>query len=471
VTSLLRSLRSAPQVRSSPWPTVSLNDWANQLAEQFSFQGLNYGFVSGGTLNSDEERIDQSFLGYVQGAYKRNGVIFACMLARQLMFSEARFKYRQLRGGRPGDLFGSGDLQILEQPWRNGTTGALLSRMIQDADLAGNFFGARRPGPRIARLRPDCVTIILGSATGRDVDREVLGYAYNPGGSARDEDTEVFLVEEVAHFAPIPDPEASFRGMSWLTPVLREVQADSAATTHKQKYFENGATPNLVVTLGDQVRMDPEMFEKWVDKFEGQHEGVLNAYKTLYLAAGAKADVVGSDMKQVDFKVTQGAGETRIAAAAGVPPVIVGLSEGLQAATYSNYGQARRRFADMTMRPLWREAAASLAPIVTVQRGAELWYDDRDIPALQEDQKDAAAIQQTQAITIRELINAGYDPQSVIDAVKSEDWSRLEHTGMVSVQLQPPGTDQSGAPASAPADVGAASAAGRALLAEHVNGH
>jgi hypothetical protein len=60
-------------------------------------------------------------------------------------------------------------------------------------------------------------------------------------------------------------------------------------------------------------------------------------------------------MKQIDFKVTQGHGETRIAAAAGVPPIIVGLSEGLEAATYSNYGQARRRFADVTMRPLWRE--------------------------------------------------------------------------------------------------------------------
>jgi phage portal protein BeeE len=57
--------------------------------------------------------------------------------------------------------------------------------------------------------------------------------------------------------------------------------------------------------------------------------------------------------------VTQGAGETRIAAAAGVPPVIVGLSEGLQAATYSNYSQARRRFADGTMRPLWRNAAVA----------------------------------------------------------------------------------------------------------------
>ena len=114
------------------------------------------------------------------------------------------------------------------------------------------------------------------------------------------------------------------------------------------------------------------------------------AYKTMYLAGGADVTIVGSDLKQLDFKLTQGAGETRIAAAAGVPPIIVGLSEGLQAATYSNYGQARRRFSDLTMRPLWGNVVGSLATIVPVPGGAELWYDDRDIPFLAEDRKDEA---------------------------------------------------------------------------------
>jgi hypothetical protein len=76
------------------------------------------------------EPIEANFQGYVQGAYKSNGVVFACMAARQLLFSEARFQFRQLRGGRPGDLFGSPELAILETPWTNGTTGDLLTRMI-----------------------------------------------------------------------------------------------------------------------------------------------------------------------------------------------------------------------------------------------------------------------------------------------------------------------------------------------------
>ena len=55
----------------------------------------------------DRERIENDFEGYVEGAYKADGIVFACILARQLAFSEARFQWRQLRSGRPGDLFGN----------------------------------------------------------------------------------------------------------------------------------------------------------------------------------------------------------------------------------------------------------------------------------------------------------------------------------------------------------------------------
>jgi hypothetical protein len=144
----------------------------------------------------------------------------------------------------------------------------------------------------------------------------------------------------------------------------------------------------------------------------------------------------------VDMKQIQGAGETRIAAAAGVPPVIVGLSEGLQAATYSNYGQARRRFADNTMRPLWRNASGSLETLVRPPNAASrLWYDDRDIQALAEDKKDLAEVRQLEAQQIGRLLDAGFKAESVVDATMTGDWSQLQHSGLFSVQLQPPQPD------------------------------
>ena len=229
----------------------------DQLAGYFSYNNNLYPYGINQTYaNSAEQPIGSDFSGLVNGAYKSNGVVFACMVARQLLFSEARFQFRQLRNGRPGPLFGGPRLAILEQPGgprSSQTTGDLLARMIADADLSGNWFGLR-DGDRVQRLRPDWVDIALTSGSGMEdaglmYDAEVVGYLYHPGGRNSEYDPVPFLADEIAHFAPLPDPIARFRGMSWLTPVVREIMADSAATTHKGKFFEQGATSNAIVKV------------------------------------------------------------------------------------------------------------------------------------------------------------------------------------------------------------------------------
>jgi hypothetical protein len=252
----------------------------------------------------------------------------------------------------------------------------------------------------------------------------------------------VFLPDEMMHFAPMPDPEATYRGMSWLTPVIRELQADIQATRHKLKFFENAATPNLAVSLPKEIT--PDQFEAFVEAMDAKHKGTTNAYRTLYTGGGADVTVIGQNMQQLDFKITQGAGETRLAAAAGVHPVVAALSEGMQGSSLNagNFGAAKRLFVETTMQHLWQNAAGSLEILVPAPADARLWFDGRDIPFLAEDRKDAAEIQAKQASTMRQLIDAGFTPGSVIAAVPVEDWSLLVHTGLFSVQLQPPGSGQ-----------------------------
>jgi phage portal protein BeeE len=407
------------------------------------------------------EEIEHNFAGYVRAGYKANGPIFAIVLARLMLFTEARFQFRRLINGRPGDLFGgeNGELSLLERPWPNGTTGELLARMEQDASFAGNSYDVNE-GDRLRRLRPDWVSIVLSGDPDEEFDVDVLGYAYTPGGLGRGE-TKIYLPEEVCHWSPIPDPESQYRGMSWLTPVIRELQADQAATDHKSAFFKNGASPRLVVSLKESVR--EEQFKKFVRAMADSTGGTDQAYKTMYLAGGADVTVAGADLRQLDFRATQGAGETRLCAAGGVPPIIVGLSEGLQAATYSNYASARRKFGDHWARPQWRSACAALASITEVPDGSELWYDDRDIAFLREDMKDAAVIRQTDAATINTLITAGFTAESAVNAVVNGDMTLLEHSGMVSVQLQPPGE---GVPETDPALAGETPAEGDIIEGE-----
>ena len=425
-------------------------DW---LAQQYAL--IDHGLYPLGVRTSygtsPAEPIPPTLAGFSSGALKGDGVVFACERLRLSVFSEARFQFQQMRGGRPGDLFGTPELALLERPFPGGTTGDLLSRMLLDADLAGNAFIANIDGEAV-RLRPDWVEIVItprqvpgvgdGDGATLTVGYSKVGYFYYEGGPTPGQQPAFFLADEVAHFAPMPDPEASFRGMSWLTPVVREIQADVAATRHKLKFFENAATPNLAVSMDKSVT--PEKFAAFMAAMDDAHKGVENAYKTLYTAGGADVTVIGADMHQLDFKVTQGAGETRIAAAAGVHPVLVGLSEGLAGSSLNagNFASARRSTVDGTMRPLWRNAAGSLETLLRVPQGARLWFDDRDIAYLREDQKDAAAIQNTRAISVRQLTDAGYDPASVVAAVIADDLSLLKHSGLYSVQLQPPGSGQ-----------------------------
>jgi len=387
------------------------------------------------------EPIGNSFAEYVLGGLQGNGVVWGIERVRMSVFSEARFAFQQMRKGRPGDLFGTPDLQILEEPWDGGTTGDLLARMILDADFAGNSFEVEMEG-EVVRLRPDWVECVMAERyddRGRQVGWKRLGILYYEGGKAGQEPA-VFLPGEYVHYAPYPDPLANWRGMSWLTPVVREIMADTQATKHKLKFFEHAATPNIAVSLPKELT--PDQFAVFVDKMDAAHKGVENAYKTLYTGGGADVTVIGADMRQLDFKVTQGAGESRLAAAGGVHPAIVGLSEGLQGSSLNagNFGAARRLVADGTLRPLWRNAAGSLQVLVPPPAGARLWYDARDVAFLREDARDEAEIMRVDAQTVVELKREGFTAASAKAAVMARNLDLLEEDpDWVSVQLQPRG--------------------------------
>jgi phage portal protein BeeE len=423
--------------------------------------------VIGVPMTSDRETIENGFEAYVEGAYKRNGVIWACIMARQYAFSTATFKWRKYdkETGRPGELYRNGKLALLERPWPGGTTGELLSSMEQDASLAGNAWwtitndqgvygkaALKGPNPRFCRLRPDWVEMVIGqmgkSQSNSDPfapDAQILLYVYKPtngqniiGARSAPSKPIALQPDEVMHYAPNKDPLARFRGMSWMTSILKEIEADSAATRHKKTFFDNAAVPNMVVKFDRDTSRDD--FEEFVDNFKESHQGNWNAYKTLFLMGGADVTPISHDFQQMDFTRTLGRGEARIAMAAGVPSQWLGTSEGMQSSALagSSLPAARRRFADGTIRYLWEVAASSLETLLDVPVDAHLWYDDRDIAFLREDAKDRADILAVQVSALNMMIMAGFKPDQAAKVVRDEDIGHLigAHTGLVSVQMQ-----------------------------------
>lgn len=389
--------------------------------------------------NPNNERILPEYRNALV-AYQNSGVVFGVILARLSLFTEAEFKFQRLVDK---SLFGTTDLTILEEPWPGATTGDLLARMEQDASLAGNAFVRRVDSTRLERLRPEWVTIIseltdaYDTVTGAESQvRNVIGYYYDPPSSEKRK-PDVYPVEDVAHWSPIPDPCAEFRGMSWLTPVLREVDADLSMTDYRRAYLQNAATPNLLIRYS--AKIGPDKLKRLSDQITARHGGPSNAFRTLILDEGADTTVLGHNFEQMQFSAVQAAGENRIAVAAGVPAIVAGLKEGLEAATYSNYGLAMRRFADLTMRPNWRSACGALAKLVAVPQDSRLWFDTSAISALQEGEKERADTMQVLATAANTLITAGYTAESVNAALAASDVTLLKHSGLVSVQLQTPG--------------------------------
>jgi phage portal protein BeeE len=360
-----------------------------------------------------------------QQAHQTNGVVFACVLARMMLLSEATFKFRTKTDK---SLYGNESLRILEYPWPNGTAGDLWARMEQDVSTAGNSFIWQAETDLLVRLPPGEVIIVSEEVVGSSGNtyRNVLGYDWdpsrsNPPGMSKRPQAQFFPVDEVAHWAPYPDPLARFRGMSWLTPVLREVRADTGMTDYKTQYLDHG-TPVTAVKYPVKLRQDT--IDAVSERVMAKYGGVGNAFKPLVFDQGGDP-TVGAGLRDLDYASVQAAGEQRIATAAGVPLAVLGLK---QPSDNSSYQVEMRRFADLTIRPLWRSGCAALQKLVPnfPPRGVELWFDTSDIAALQAAETERAQVTQVNAAAALTLIQAGFTRESVVSAVTSGDLGLLK---------------------------------------------
>ncbi len=407
-----------------PWP----------MLDALRYGGSTYMLGQNTTYGPNEAPVQ---LGE-QSAYSTNGVAFSVVRRRVDLFKQARFAFKRYGAGpKPmaADLFTSTALSLLDNP------APLLAWLEVDAATAGNGFVVRDAN-RMRRLIPSWCTIVMGSQREPDDpalawDAEPIGLLCGAPGSRKDPET--FLWSEVAHYAPVEDPDARWRGMSYLRPALEEISNTNAYNRYVSKFWQNNATPNMAVVFPPEVQKDT--VEAFRDVFLEKHAGVERSFRTAFLGGGADLKMIGTNLKDLAAKEVTSDAFAKICAAAGVPPIVVTIVPGLESAsTYANYATAMRSFADFTVRPLWLEAVSALGKLVPAPAGAELWYDVSGVSAMQADALDDAQVQSQQAQTMRTLWDGGAEPDSVIAAVTTGDWSKLQHSGLLSVQTQAPGS-------------------------------
>lgn len=372
------------------------------------------------------ETAQPAVVRHARDAFTANGVVFGCVAARSALLSECRFQFQSTADKR---LFGDTRLSLLEYPWPGATSGELFARIEQDVSTSGNAY-IRRATPadgtddQLVQMRPDCVTIVseeIRDSAGRTW-RRPRGYEEDQKSTGElDADPQFFTVDEVAHYSPIPDPMVSFKGMSWLTPVLREVGADIALTEYKTTHVQNGAQPGLVLKY--PRNLSEKAVESLKKRFSALYAGPENSGKVLVLDEGADVTVAGSTLEQLQFVAVQGAGAERICTAAMVPLEVLGLSSGAR----GTYQDAMRRFADLWARPSWRGICASLQHLLPdVTPPTRLWFDVSDIAALREGELERSQATLVRAQAVGSFVTAGYTRESAIAAAESGDLSQLQ---------------------------------------------
>ena len=416
-------------------PTRSIEQ---RHTSSFSFDANRYIF---GPDGSRPDQIDGDFVSMVEGIHRKHGVVAAAVATRSLLLSQVRFKFRRV----DGSLYGTTDLAPLERPG-SYTRPELLARLEHDVSYSGTALVGRKRN-QLFRLAPDRTTFMLGSNSDPTwqgdtlrppYDAKVVGLLYRPHGS---DVAELFGEGEFAVWAPEPDPEYFWRGTSWVTSVLREILIDGQVTEHEGKFFEKAATPGLVFMM--DASRTPEEIRAYQELVDRKFSGVANSYKNMFLGGATDVKIVGSSLSDLGLGELQGTFENRVAVRSRIPAVLLGTKEALSGSSLNsgNYSSARRMLADGWFSPTVDGLCSALEAVVPAPKdGSELSFDPSRVLFLQEDQKDAADIAQTNAVAMRQLVEAGFDPASVVDAITTGDMTKLTHTGNVSVQLQPPGS-------------------------------
>lgn len=373
----------------------------------------------------DREPVLPQLAAFAQQTYASSSPVFAASLVRMRLFSEITLKF-QAKDDR--HLFGNASLAKLEEPFGPGsTTQMLLTRMEQDTFIAGNSYTWDAPGEgRLVRLRPDWTTIV-SEVTRVPPDgwyRRVVGYWFQPPAAITGHG-EGFLVPagEVVHWAPVPDPQADFRGMSPLTPAMRDIQGDDDMARYKVRYLRNNATPNVIIKYAQKLQ--PGTVDALRERMAARYGGPENAGKTLILDQGADLTLAGNSLSQMDFSNVASVGTERILADLDVPGVLVGL-EPLRGAG-RGYQESMQKLANIWARPQWRSACGALSALADVPSGNRLWFDTSDIAALQDGEMERGQTVLVKSQAVLALNQAAkYDPDSIITAVNSGDLTQLK---------------------------------------------
>jgi HK97 family phage portal protein len=312
--------------------------------------------------------------------FRRNVVAFRCVRliaqgaasARWLLYAE---------GGREHLAHPLLDLLARPNPLQGGA--ALFETLYGHFLIAGNAYleavGPERGPPReLHALRPDRVAVLPG-AHGLPA-----GYEYTlPGRKIAYPADPLSGAAALLHlkaFHPLDD----WYGLSPIEAAAYAIDQHNAAAAWNQALLQNGARPSGALVFAPRegpATLTDQQFERLKGEIAEQYGGARNAGRPMLLEGGLDWKEMALSPKDMDFAAGRLHSTRDIAAAYGVPPMLIGIPGD---ATYANYREARLALWEDTILPFLDFVADQLNNWLSPRFGAglSLAYDADALSAL-----------------------------------------------------------------------------------------
>ena len=172
-----------------------------------------------------------------------------------------------------------------------------------------------------------------------DKDRYIIGWVYRNGGEL------VPLPREAVVFQRIPDPDNPMDGYGPVQSIMSDLDLTKYATMHGRNYYLNGAEPGGLIEF-DTSLTDTE-FDKLVNRWREQHQGVSNAHRVAVLERGHWIDRKSS-MRDNQYEQMQKVNREATLIPFGMHSASMGISENVNKA---NAEVARTDMAQGILKP------------------------------------------------------------------------------------------------------------------------
>lgn len=354
---------------------------------------------------------DRSSRSMIEEGYKKNSAVFACISTLAFAFPEPAL--RVFRRDKDDEVIDGHPIRrLLERPNADMGEAELLSCVVTYMALGGNayLYKARSSTGQVVELWPYHAGELwpVGSAT-----QWIDHYVYDRG----DGELQVVDKNDVIHCKWMPDPQHPGSGLAPLKTIARETDIDNELTRYLYALLCNDAMPRTALRLPETAHLSEEQYKRLKEQFTLRYGGDRRGGVAV-LEGGIEIERLALDLNELAFGAIGNVSEARIAAAFRVPPIVAGLSAGLEKGTMANYKEARRQFAEDALVPLWRNVASEIEQSLRPDFNAvdvRVRFDLRQVEALTESKDklwvrvlDAVGQQVLQVNEARSAL--GYDP-------------------------------------------------------------